>query len=108
MERIAAREGIPDLNAAMERVRQDDEVHSKYVARFYNKQWNEPANFDLVLDTSEVSLDDAVKRIVEAARERDRKAASQDQATSASLEVDPVLADAVRKAMSGQLPEMKV
>ncbi len=102
VKRVMDREGSSDFDATMEHVKEDDEVHSKYVQRFYNKQWDEASNFDLVLDTSAVSLDAAVKQIVEAARALQQKAPAPDAATTASLEVDPVLRDAVAKAMAGQ------
>ena len=59
VQRVMAREGLTDLQAAEERVREDDNVHRKYVQRFYNKHWDEPSNFDLVLDTGSLSSDTA-------------------------------------------------
>jgi cytidylate kinase len=97
VQRIMERESIADVDAAVERVKQDDEVHRKYMSRFYNKQWDERSNFNLVLDSGSLSVEEAVKQIVDAAREIDRKVQPQDAATTASLEVDPVLADAVAK-----------
>ena len=80
-------------------------MHRKYVQRFYNKQWDEASNFDLVLDTGSLSGEEAVKQIVEAARALERKGAWQDAATTASIQVDPVLADAVAKVIaSGAYP----
>src|SRR5690348_851907 len=61
VQRVMQREGPTDADAATELVRQDDEVHSKYIQRFYNKQWDDPANFDLVLDTGTVPMDAAVQ-----------------------------------------------
>ena len=52
VQRVMAREGLTDLDAAMARVKEDDEVHRKYVQRFYNKQWDDPTNFDLIIDTA--------------------------------------------------------
>ena len=101
VQRVMEREGVADVDAAVERVKQDDEVHRKYMSRFYNKQWDEPSNFNLVLDTGSLPVAEAVKQIVEAARELERKVQPQDAATAASLEVDPVLADAVAKALAG-------
>ena len=105
VQRVMEREGVADVDAAVERVKQDDEVHRKYMSRFYNKQWDEPSNFNLVLDTGSLSVEEAVKQIVETARELERKVQPQDAATTASLQVDPVLADAVAKALSDQVAE---
>lgn len=107
VQRVMAREGLTDFDAAMERVKQDDEVHQKYVHRFYNKQWDEPSNFDLVLDMGSLSVDEAVKQIIEAAGALGQKAQPQDAGTTASLEVDPVLADAVAKAIARPLPQLR-
>src|SRR5690349_10003529 len=68
VQRVMEREGLADVDAATERVQQDDEVHSKYIQRFYNKQWDDSTNFDLVLDTGALSADEAVQQIVAAAR----------------------------------------
>jgi len=108
VERVMTREGLTDLDTAMERVKQDDEVHRKYVHRFYNKQWDDPSNFDLVLDLGSVSADEAVKQIVEAARGLDQKAQAKGATSTASLQVDPVLADAVAKAIAGRAAEPPV
>ena len=106
VQRVMAREGLTDLQAAEERVQEDDKVHRKYVQRFYNKQWDEPSNFDLVLDTGSLSSDMAVKQIVEAARALEQKAPGKDAVTTATIEVDPVLADAVAKVIAYPLPAL--
>jgi len=100
VKRVMDRAGLTDLDAAVEQVKADDEVHAKYMQRFYNKQWDDPANFNLVLDTGAVSMEEAVKQICEAARALERRQPA-GGATTAQLEVDPVLADAVAKAMAG-------
>ena len=97
VQRVMAREGLTDLQAAEERVSEDDNVHRLYVQRFYNKHWDEPSNFDLVLDTGSLSSDVAVQQIVEAARALEQKAPEKDAITTATIEVDPVLADASRQ-----------
>ena len=100
VQRVMAREGLTDRQAAEERVREDDNVHRKYVQMFYNKHWDEASNFDLVLDTGSLSSDAAVKQIIEAARALEQKAPGKDAATTAQIEVDPVLADAVAKVIA--------
>lgn len=99
VQRVLAREGLTDVAVAEEQVKQDDEVHAKYIERFYNKQWDDPANFDLILDTGSLSPDEAVQQIVAAARGLDQKAQIQGAPSTRSLEVDPVLADAVAQAL---------
>ena len=106
VQRVMVREGLTDLQAAEERVSEDDSMHRKYVQRFYNKEWDEPSNFDLVLDTGSLSSDMAVQRIVEAAKALGQKAPGKDAVTTAKIEVDPVLADAVAKVMAYPLPAL--
>jgi cytidylate kinase len=106
VQRVMAREGLTDLQAAEERVREDDNVHGKYVQRFYNKHWDEPSNFDLDLDMGSLSSDTAVQQIVEAARALEQKALGKDVVTTAKIEVDPVLADAVAKVIAYPLPAL--
>lgn len=104
VQRVMTREGLTDLQAAEERVREDDNVHRAYVQRFYNKHWDEPSNFDLVLDMGSLSSDVAVQQIVEAAKALDQKVPEKDAVTTATIEVDPVLADAVVKVLAYPLP----
>jgi cytidylate kinase len=100
VQRVMAREGLADLQATEERVREDDNVHRTYVQRFYNQQWDAPANFDVSLDTGSISSDAAAQQIVAAAKALAQKAPEQDALTTAKITVDPVLADAVAKAMA--------
>ena len=106
VQRVMAREGLTDLQAAEERVREDDNVHRKYVQMFYNKNWDEESNFNLVLDTGALTPELAVKQIVEAARALEQKTPGKDAVTTATIEVDPVLADAVAKVMAYPLPDL--
>ncbi len=106
VRRVMAREGLTDPQAAEERVREDDNVHRRYVQMFYNKNWGEPSNFDLILDTGSVSIATAVKLIVEAARALEQKTPGKDAVVTASIEVDPVLADAVAKGIANPLPAL--
>ncbi len=100
VQRVMAKEGLTELQAAEERVREDDDVHRKYVQRFYNRHWDDPSAFSLILDTGSLSSDTAVKQIVEAARALEQKAPGKDAVTTATIEVDSVLADAIAKVMA--------
>lgn len=107
VQRVMAREGLTDLDAAMARVKEDDEVHRKYVQRFYNKQWDDPTNFDLIIDTGSLSNDEAVQQIFEAARALEQKPLGPGATTTAIIEVDSVLADAVDKTIANPLPALR-
>lgn len=99
-QRIMDRENLATLQEAEARVSEDDSVRSKFVHMFYNKQWNEKSNFDLVFDTGALSNDVAAQQIVEAAKALEQRPLGQDAVTTASIEVDPVLADAVAKVVA--------
>ncbi len=106
VQRIMDQEGLSDLEAAMERVKEDDEVHRKYVGRFYNKEWDEASNFDVVIDTSSVSGDVAVRQIVEAVQALEQKSLGAGAVTTAAIDVDPVLVDAITKVLAHPLPAL--
>lgn len=106
VQQVMAEEGLADRQAAEDRVRDDDNVHRAYVQRFYNKQWDEPSNFDLVLDTSAVSIDMAVQQVAEAAKALEQKAPGKSGGAVATIDVDPVLADAVAKVIADPLPDL--
>jgi cytidylate kinase len=103
---VMTREGLADLQVAEEEVREDDNLHRKYVQMFYNKHWDEESNFNLVIDTGSLSTELAVNQIVKAARTLDQKAPDKDALTTAAIVVDPVLADAVAKEISYPLPDL--
>ncbi len=91
---------LATLQEAKARIAEDDSIRSKFVHTFYNKQWNEKANFDLVLDTSAFSNDMAAKQIVDAVKALEQKSLATDAVTTASIKIDPVLADAVAKIVA--------
>lgn len=53
---------------AEEMVERDTDTKTRFVRRYYGQNWADEDSYDLVIDTSEVSEDEAVQRIVEAAR----------------------------------------
>lgn len=100
VKRVMEREGLTDLPAAEQRIKDEDNVHRKYVRRFYNCEWDDPANFSLALDTSVLSVDAAASLIVEAAKSVEQKARAGDAVTTATIKEDPVLADAVARVLA--------
>lgn len=79
-------------------VRHGDEVRSTFVKSFYNIQWDVCNTFDLLIDTSKIPVDMAIKWLVEAARELEGKRRDKEP-TTASIQVDPILAAAVSKTL---------
>jgi cytidylate kinase len=104
VQRVMAREGLTDAAAVEEQVRDDDNLHRKFVQRFYNRQWDDPAGFGLMLNTSALAADTVVKQIVDAARALEQQPLSKDAVTTATIKVDPVLADAVAEVLAYPTP----
>lgn len=100
VQHVMASENLADLQAAEERVQEDDNVHRTYVQRFYNKHWEDPTNFHLDLDTSSIPSAAAVQQIVEAAKALEQQTHTKNGLTTAKISVDPVLADAIAKVMA--------
>lgn len=99
VQRMTARESLPDLQSAEAQVRQDDDIHRTYVQRFYNKQWDDPSGYNLNLDTSSLSIDAAAQQVIAATKALEQKVAAPGAVTTAQIQVDPVLADAVTKVI---------
>lgn len=104
VQRVLAREGLTDAAAVEEQIREDDNMHRKFVQRFYNRQWDDPVSFGLMLNTSALSADTVVKQIVDAARALEQRSLSKDAVTTAMIKVDPVLADAVAEVLTHPSP----
>ena len=79
-------------------VKQGDAVRATFIKSFYNIQWDAYNAFDLLIDTSKIPPDMAVKWLVEAARELEGKGRDKEP-TTASIQVDPILAAAVSKTL---------
>lgn len=105
-ERIKSRDNLASIDEALARIAEDDAIHRKFVQMFYNKHWDEKSNFDLVLDTGALSNDVVASQIVEAVQSLEQKPLGTDAITTASIQVDPVLADAVAKVMAYPLPAL--
>lgn len=100
LQRIMAEENLTSIDEATALVTEDDNMRRKFVKMFYNKAWDDRANFDLVLDTGDLSYDAAAKQIIDAVSALEQNKFAQDAVTTATIEVDPVLADAISKVMA--------
>jgi cytidylate kinase len=68
-------------------VKADDEPREKFVSRFYNHGWDDASDFDLVIDTDTVSVEMAVKWIMEATQALERKEFGGDALTAQQVKV---------------------
>jgi cytidylate kinase len=54
--------------AALRLIEEKDKATAEYLRRFYNIDWEDSTNYDLVLNTSKMDLDTAAEVIASAAR----------------------------------------
>lgn len=73
---------------ARDLVQRDVDTKTRFVRRYYGQNWASEDSYHLVVDTSELSEDEAVKRIIEASREW---LGTSDGARAADLDVDAIL-----------------
>jgi cytidylate kinase len=100
VERLATAEGSEQAADAADRVHEDDNVHRTFVRRFYDRQYEDPAGYGIVVDTGTLSYEAAAQQIVQAASMTADQSAAPGAVTTADLEIDPVLAGAVDEALA--------
>lgn len=91
--RIALRDGITD-EEAVDKINADDKTRRRFTKRIYSADWADPANFDVVLDTGELSDEAVVDRIIAAHNEK--LANKGDGPSVADIAVDSLLADSIK------------
>lgn len=99
VKRIQDREQIADYEAAEKRVAENDKARHTFIQAFYQVDWDTVVHFNLVLDTSIVSIEMAVDWIVEAAQSLSDRPLT-DLLTTEEIEVDAILADAIEKVLA--------
>ena len=81
VERWAEREWIdPDLARSL--VRKSDQQRAGFIKYYYDRNWSNPIDYDLLINTSRLSHETAVKMIVEGVKDRnltEKKSASKDK-----------------------------
>jgi cytidylate kinase len=92
------KEAIHDIAKAEDFVRERDQIRRSFLQTFYDVKWEDTTMLNLVLDTSRIPLDMAVKWILEAARALEAKDLNPEDTTQ-SIEVDDVLARTVAQIM---------
>ena len=85
-------------------VKQDDRVRSTFVKSFYGVQWDAPNAFDLLIDTGKISPELAIRWLVEAIRELEKREAG-DKLTTASIQVDSVLAETISTELQREVAD---
>jgi cytidylate kinase len=67
VKKVMEREGL-ERRAAVSRVRTSDRARAGYLRRYHSVHWLDPQLYDLVINTAKVSVEVAVRLIVEASR----------------------------------------
>jgi cytidylate kinase len=104
VERVMARENIPNRLRAEQRVKADDTARQKFVSLFYNEAWDNASHLDLAIDTDTISIEMATDWIVQAARALSQKQFGPDAVTAEGAKVDPALLDAIDIALARRVP----
>jgi cytidylate kinase len=104
VERVMARENLPNRLQAEQRVKTEDTARQKFVSRFYNQAWDNASNLDLAIDTDTISTEMATDWIIEAARALSQKEFGPDAVTAEQANVEPALLDAIDIALARQVP----
>jgi cytidylate kinase len=99
-QRLMDREKVKELNRAKELLRERDRARDYFIKSFFNVWRHEMAAdaFDLVVDTGKIPTDLAVRWLVEALTVL-KESKVQDQPTTDTIAVDPVLVDTVSKIL---------
>lgn len=91
---IANAEKVKDYAQAEVIVKNKDQERKSFLQTFYSVNWEEHKLFNLVIDADRISSEMAVKWIVEAARDIDKKDLNPYQ-TTRGIETDKILKNAV-------------
>lgn len=94
VQRVMARDGIIDLEAAEEQVQANDGARIAFLQTFYGIQPNAAGAFDLVVDTGAISVEMAAGWVVAAVRALEQRE-DKTGATTQQIEVDPILTKTV-------------
>ena len=104
VERVMARENLPNRLQAEQRVKTEDTARQKFVSRFYNQAWDNASDLDLAIDTDTISTEMATDWIIEAARALSQKEFGPDAVIAERAKVEPALLDAINIALARQVP----
>lgn len=96
IDRIANRDEV-DAATAAATVERDDKVRRRFIRVYYRADWAKAENYDLVVDTGELSDAQAIDQIIEALNALPSRA--EGAATAVQAEIHPVLAETIDEVM---------
>jgi cytidylate kinase len=99
VRRVMVDQKIKDTDVAEALVRESDKVRSAFIQSWYGVRWDQADAFDLVIDTSKVLPDVAVKWIIEAQQGlKDLRISF--KPTTHTIQVDRILAGAISDVLN--------
>lgn len=98
VKRVWERDRLVDMETAKRVVAENDKARLTFIKAFYEVDGSAVNQFNLVLDTRVVSIDMAVDWITATAQSMNNSYFV-DGLTTAEIEVDPILADAIQKTL---------
>lgn len=97
-QRVLEREHLADMQSVEELILVNDKARSTFLQAFYNVEWDAAPAFNLILDTSVVSSEQAVSWIVDAARSM-RPSVLGAAPTTRQIVVDAILSEAINSVL---------
>ncbi len=99
VRRVMIEQKFTDAHEAETVIKESDRVRSTFLQSWYGVRWDTAGMFDLVLDTSKVPCDLAVRWILEAHETMNEIQPEEDQPAIGSVEVDELLARVIAETL---------
>ena len=93
---VMLEENLTDKANAEVVVEESDRIRKNFLETVYGSHWNTANSFDLVIDTGKISPEIAVEWIVDTSLRMEHEKQS-GKMTTADLEIDPVMANAIKE-----------
>ena len=94
---IARRIGVDDANVGLKEIRKSDEAHDRVMHQLFHIDWQDPAGYDLVLNTDRFSIDSCVDLVVEALRRPEFEQTDASLARLKDLRIEAQIRTALRE-----------
>jgi len=101
-QRVLERNNFENFEAAREFVKIDDKVRQSFLKTYYDIPWNDIYAFHLVFDTGQISPDNTIQWIAQAAEDIDQREILSTEDTK-FINIDPVLAQTIQEALKKEM-----
>jgi cytidylate kinase len=99
---VMLEEKLSDKASSAVVVKESDRIRQNFLETAYGNQWNATSSFDLVIDTGKISPEIAVEWIVDICLRLDRQKKT-GKFTTSGLEIDPVMANAIKEVFDEEV-----